>query len=365
MNFKKRRIHKLIFLFAVCCSFIINMDNASANTATCGIKPPATDISTPPDDQPNPNRPPEGVVLYVYSGVRGTDYTVSCTVDTEPIMVVLTGADMKSWSYASDTKTVTVNLNHVGFLEGVQDFGPVDPFGVAFVWAASEQDRESGPPAEMKGGWMSTNVMQWNMIPPSKETPSFGFELSGPSGKEGFFHMFVPDALLTLLSSLLGRTLSATDLAVFNDNKQASVAVTQVAGGVSVVLNVLFNSSSTEVHEYPNSTTYRPAAAKAFDVSKKMTLASKLPLSMAAQKNSLKKNGNASLYGWLGNGKAASKITVLAKRPGAKIFQSIRVMKTKNNGAYSLRFKCTKTGKYFFKAVSGKLKSPVQTVNVR
>lgn len=112
-------------------------------------------------------------------------------------------------------------------------------FGIAFVPA--ETKTSDGPPEEMKGSWMSTNISPeyWELVPPDEDDPGFGYKLSGPEGEQGFFQMFIPAAMIDYLSSAYGETLSAEDHAVFNDGEQASLDIESGQGGafVSILVN--------------------------------------------------------------------------------------------------------------------------------
>lgn len=362
-------------ILAFLSTFLVLSINTYANEVSdCTITPDALDISDylPPEGEGD--GPPEDVALKVYSGTRGTQYTVTCVADSEPAAVVLTGANMVSWNFDSETSEVTVELDFVGYLPGISfgspqgllDFPSIDPFGVAMVWAVEDPFLEDGPPAAMKGAWMATNVQQWDLIPPEDNNVQFGYRLSGPAGQTGFFHMYVPDTLLEWMSELKGQTIGVSDLAVFNDDKQASVSVNEVDGGALILLSVIFDSSSSVVQSSALSNQYllRTNASIRANVTKKMSLKTKLPLSLTAKNSKIKKSRKFNLYGWLGNGLSKKAVYVKCQPPRSRKYSLSSLLKTKAGGYFSVALTARKVGTYSCRANFGKLKSAIQKVKV-
>jgi hypothetical protein len=207
---------------------------------------------------------------------------------------------------------------------------------VAVAWPV--ELGQDGPTTEFAGGWMSTNLQDWQMIPPSPGNPAFGYELSGPEGETGYFHMFIPQATIDLLSELEGIDLSIDDLAVFEDDEQSSISVSEYDTGVYTGALININVTFTE-----DATTTETLST---NVTKKLTVAKQEALSITAQKSSLKKNKTAHLFGWLKSGKKGKAITLWRKLNGASKYKKIDTGTTLKDGYYEFDSVVKKTAKY-------------------
>ncbi len=300
---------------------------------------------------------PENILVYAWLLEEGTDYTVVASVSEEPAVVITPGGDISldtPWSYDADAGTVTVMFTATGLKQVGNDTGP-DNAGLLAIVPPVPMG-EDGPPAEMTGTWMATNVQEWELIPPSEESISFGFSLTGPAGETGFFHMFMPDAIIELMSEYSGQELTVQDLAVFNGDNQSSMSITEVDGGAYIDINVTFSSTTIS------------ATAKGDNggVTKEITVREQLPVSIAAAKTSVKEGKDARLFGWVKNGKKGQKVQVWRKQEGESEFTKWETAKIKKGGAYELEFTPEATATYRVKyRRNGKVKqSSVQTITV-
>lgn len=307
---------------------------------------PQTDISNMITDAP------ENVALKGWLAEEGVEYTVVLAVDVEPAVVITPGADIavdQPWTY--DAGTLTVTMEATG-LKQTSD-GPENAMILAIV--APVALGEDGPPAEMTGSWLSTNVQDWELIPPSEETPAFGFQLTGPAGETGFFHMFMPSAMIDLLGQFVGRTLAPSELAVFNGDSQSSIDIQEVSGGIYININVAFEDTSSSV-----------SATKSSSVTKRITVQEREAVSIAAAKTSLSKGKSTKLYGWLKNGKRNQTVTVWAKAKGEKKFVKENAAKTAKDGYYTTNVTPDVTTTYKIKYRAKKLQtSAIVTITVR
>ena len=307
-----------------------------ANTATLDDITPFAAIISEGGEEPQP-----GVNLDVFDASFGQTYTAEYTLDREPAYVVTTGAELDSWTYDDATKELTVTCTHTGFVQGAGNFGPTNPFGIAIVWP--ENDVWDGPPEEMIGGWMSTNLIQWNLLPPNEETGKafFGFELAGPAGEQAYFSMFIPDATLDYLAEIKGSPLDFKNMALFINGGQANVSYTEEDGGVEVFIDVTFKKNTTQVAA--------SGLAIASTVSKKITYRKKKKLSMVATKAKVKKGNYSKLRGWLTTKKKKNRKNqniILKKKLKNEKFEKWKVIKTNKRGYYSKRFKVNTTATY-------------------
>lgn len=309
--------------------------SAQAMTATLvSISPDATDIS----DQMT--GAPESVQMFAWLTTLDTVYTATFTVDEQPAMVVTPGASISidnQPTYDATTGEYVITFTATG-VKG--DFGGQElPEGqgmsiIALSGAVAEG--EDGPPAEMAGGWMSTNIQEWEMIPPSQEQIAFGYNLTGPAGETGFLHMFIPGTLIDLLSAYSGQELVAEDLAVFNGDEQASLAVTEVDGGAYIDINVVFVEEATTVLSSEGDTSVR----------KEITVAEQLPVSLAASKMTVSKGKSVTLYGWLENQMKNQTVTLWRKLKNEDKYVKWKTLSTKEDGYFKARFVAKKTGSY-------------------
>lgn len=311
------------------------------------ITPDATDMT----DQLQGGGAPAGVALFGWLGTVDTDYTAVFSVDESPAMIVSPGADLSTdnaWSYDADAGTVTVNFTLKGLI-GSDEFPIPDGMGMTIVALVPSSDDGSGPPVEMTGGWFATNLQSWEIVPPSPENVAFGFNLTGPSGETGYFHMFMPTSLIDLMGQMRGENLTVDDLAVFNGDYQSSMSVTEVTGGAYIDINVTFNDTSTTV-------------SATSDVTKSITAAPRLALSLAAKKTSITSGSKAKLYGWINKNKANKTVEIWSKASGAKKFTKLTSVKTDDTGYFYSNQKLKKTTK--FKAIYRSNTTDKITVNV-
>lgn len=303
---------------------------AAGEITDVSVNPPAMVLS---QESPQP-----GADVRVYAGTLGTTYDFEVTVDSEPLCVVITGGlivntNGQAWTYDPGTQKVTFQVDFTGFLPGVAEFGPVDPFSIGLVWSTGPE----GAPAQMQGCWMDVNVLQWGLIPPEEDNPAFGYTLSGPSGQTGRFRMFIPDAVIDLLAQLGGdSSYTAADLAVFSGNSQASLAVSEVTSpdGILVDLNVPF-TTAVDLQTPPSSPARMEAAVGTRSISKQISVREAKPLSMAAKAGSVKRGKKANLFGFPKGGQSALKVT-LQQKAGTR-WINVRSARTNSSGMYTFK----------------------------
>ncbi|MDP3970193.1 MAG: hypothetical protein Q8P90_00670 [bacterium] len=333
----------LSILFSLVVAIFAIPAVANAGTAELvNINPTATDLS----QYGGTSDVPAGTHLDVFGGVIGTQYTAVYTVDAEPAMVVLVGAEeLQPWVYDANAGTLTVYVDFTGFAEGIEFGAPSanldfdipeiptspDPFSIAVVWP---DDAGNGLPSEMIGTTMATNTDTWNIIPPDENDANFGFELSGPAGSTVNFYMFIPQAVIDLLSSYSDTTLNIEDLAVSLNDEQATLAVTENTerGGADVDISVLMSETKTVISSLSAST----AATS-------ITVARKKPVSIAATKGTIKKGKYTKIFGWIRSGKKDKRVTLWKKVKGTDTFVKFKSLRTNKKGKYSHRMKPGKT----------------------
>ncbi len=296
---------------------------------------------------------PTGVGMVGWLLDSDMEYTAVLSVDEAPAVVITPGADIavdQPWVYDATAGTVTVIFTGTG-LKQLSD-GPDNAAIIAVVPPVAEG--EDGPPVEMTGAWMSTNVQDWELIPPTQDNVAFGFSLTGPVGETGFFHMFMPQGIIDLLSEMNGKELTIQDLAVFNGNDQASMSITEIAGGAYIDINVTFAAAVVAPTANSNS------------VTKSITVQEQLPISLAANKTSLKKGATANLFGWLKSGRQNKSIEVWRKVEGESTFTKWKSTKTNKAGRYEVEFTARQSASYKVKYhTAGKVKSSsVETITV-
>lgn len=271
---------------------------------------------------------------------NGTTYTAVFSVDEEPAGVIAPGTTMSVDAppvYDAATGTYTVQFVPSGMKQPTDSDSPENVAIIALVGVADNTAGEDGPPAEMTGFWLSTNVQNWALIPPSPDqaTPAFGYSLTGPIGETGSMTVFMPDGIKNLLSTYSGQTLTWADLAVFDGDNQASLDITKVTGGAVFDLNVIFSESATTT-----------PSAKTTTVTKTLTVQKQLPISLVASKTELNKGKQFSLYGWLKNGKQNQTITVWQKKSGDSNYTKIDTLTTAAAGYYTQTYTAKTTAKY-------------------
>lgn len=308
--------------------------SAQAMTATLvSISPDATDMSE------QMTGAPESVQMFAWLTTLDTVYTATFIVDEQPAMVVTPGASIavdNQPTYDATTGEYVVTFTATGVKGDDSKELPEGQEMSIIALSGAVAEGEDGPPAEMRGGWMSTNIQEWEMIPPSPEQIAFGYNLTGPAGETGFLHMFIPGTLIDLLSVYSGQELAVEDLAVFNGDEQASLAVTEVDGGAYIDINVVFVEEATTVLSSEGDSSVR----------KEITVAEQLPVSLTASKMTVSKGKPVNLYGWLENQMKNQTVTLWRKLKNEDKYVKWKTLSTKADGYFKARFVAKKTGSY-------------------
>lgn len=393
-----RKISLLGLGLSVCSVLAIVLYYPSLTKATAAITfnsitPDATPIDMSSSDAP------EGVQIFGFTGTPGESYDLEFTSSESPAVVVGINADMttdQNWSYDPDTGLILVHVeytgngssslqatsssnenansngNHNGNTNENSNGNKNDNqnsnsnedhasekdsvFILAFTFAVPQG--EDGPPTEMTGSWFTTDVQNWQLIPPSPELPAFGYELSGSAGTKGYFHMFIPDTMIALLGQMSGKELTVSDLAVFNGDAQSSLAVDAVTGGALVNINVLFKEDlNTVKHDLSSS---KDSSSL---ITKTITVQEQLPFSLTASLSSIKKGKAAQLYGWVNNGTPKTTVKIWRKFTADSDYTLWKKLKLKKNGYFMKKFQAKTTATY--QATYQDLTSPEQIITVK
>ncbi len=317
----------------------------------------AFDSISPPTDLRGGSVPPRpDTTLFVFemgSGGYGTTYTAVFNVTEEPAAIVGTAVEITDVDYDAGAGQVRVTFKHVGYTSDLNLPGPSTDFALAFLKVGSVE--QGGLPAQMRGSWMATNVspLSWQLIPPSLSNPGFGYQISGPAGDRGFFHMFVPQSAINLLGQLYGQPLTLDSLAVFNDGSQASIDISpvqedgNVTGGF-IDVNVVFAAdidafvadeaqSAVATSRLARST----AGTVVTEVAKSITLDRAKDVSIAASDTSVVRNTRVRVFGWVRGGRQGEKVKITARS------SSFRKQLTLNSeGGYSFTYSAKATKKF-------------------
>ena len=297
---------------------------------------------------------PPGVNALAFEGSIGTTYQAVFDVSKKPDVIVSMAADIINYSYNEETLQVTLDFQHIGFIAGTLIEGIADNvFGFAFLWSDSAGLEI---PVELQGGWISTNVFTWNIIPPENDEPSLGVILTGTAGQTGYFHMFIPESVIFLLQELLDDdTLTIDDLAIYNDGNQASIDIEETVGGYLVKVYVEFNEDTTTLTSdllslqniYSKQLeTGIIVTSESKDVSKKISVKRKKEVSLAPAKKKVDKGDTATLYGWIDSGLAGEVIIIKKKKKNATRFKKWKKIFTVADGYFSIDLVAKKTAKY-------------------
>lgn len=321
------------------------------------ITPEATDIS----DQMERGDAPDTIQLFGWLTEEDVEYTAVFSVDEEPAVAVTPGGDVSLDNrpvYDADAGTYTITFTATGFIEGIDKDMPEGMVVSVMGLVGAVPLGEDGPPEQMRGAWFSTNLEEWELIPPSEGNVAFGFKLTGPTGSTGFFRMFMPQGIIDLLSEFSGKELTIEELAVFNGDEQASLAISEVEGGAYIDINVTFTEGLSTVTE--------PEAEGS--VTKEIVVSEQLAISLAASKDTVKAGQEVRLYGWLKNGKANQDVTLWRKQKGEDNYvRWNKTLKTKKDGYFVVRFTARKTADYKVTYRSGgkKMTSEERTITVK
>lgn len=281
--------------------------------------------------------PDENTTVFGFEGEDDAAYDMVFSVDNEPTLIVTAGADMTNahdWEYDATTGQLTMHVTYKGIVTDDNDPTNSDHMFIVTFTFANETEGDGSTPTEMDGVGMATNMLQWLVIPPTSDAPYYGFQLTGTPGTTGFFHMFIPSTGIEHLSNVSGEDLDPDSMAVFVDEQQASLNVTEVDGGAYINVNVTFDEDLLGVSSSDSS------------IIKTVTAGPKEPLSLVAKKNSLSKGGTNRLYGWTEQTKAGQAVVIYRKLKGESKFTVWKTVETNSEGYYKVKYTAKKTGEY-------------------
>jgi len=314
------------------------------------------------------------MVSFYFQGKLGTRYTAVFSADADPSTVIGVGANIDSTSFDANTKRLTVSFvfdRQVIGEEGkpVPDtefqiiidpgvsrdltpkprpndgFSPPARKSAASTSSTSEcygpankaprAPDEMGPPLQAAGTFMSTNIASWCEIPPTAENPFFGFRFIAPSGTSGYVKKKISPGLLALLSTLAGRALDATSLAVFNTGFEASKSVVSTPdGGVLITLTFDFLATATQLKDAASSSARSVGSRATSSVSKTILTAEEEPLSLSPTDSKVTTT-KTSLYGFVGDPSlVAGKSVSIQRKSGSEVVTIARAV-ISSDGRYT------------------------------
>jgi hypothetical protein len=223
-----------------------------------------------------------------------------------------------------------------------------------------ENAEQSGPPASMGGGYISTTVQEFQISPPSgPDEYGFGLTLTGPANTTGYFNMYMPSTMLDLMSTMSQTTITAADMAIFIDEMQAYTSITETEeGGALINIDVTFTEGDTSTSTLATDDT----------VTKSIQAMQQEDLSAAFTLSNVSRKEKTTLYGWLASGENHKRIKIYRKKEGHKKYTLVKQKWTDEDGYYTWTFKAKKQnmkkGEYKFKAKHGSTYSEVLTLTV-
>jgi len=327
--------------------------------------------------------------MFTFRGEKNTEYTAVFATHAEPATVVGVGADITSTSFDADAERLTVQfrfdltiITEEGKSKDPNQFfividpgaprefmprprptagfpPPTRPRSSSLTKATDDTTEcygpaskttptadQTGPPLEAAGSWMSTNIASWCIIPPSEDTPFFGFKLVAPPGTKGFFKKKIPAQLLSLLSLLAGKTLDLNSVAVFNGTYEASKSITATSdGGVLIDIKLNFSSTRNDLTDVSNTSSRSliKAAKASTTVTKAITTAEEESLSLAPT-NSQVNGTKAKLFGFVDDPATFAGQKVLIQRKVGSKYKTVGTATINSDGSYS---KSIRTNKLF------------------
>lgn len=354
------KCQKLLILL-IAFSLLVPVGASAQIASNCTLNP---DSATPLGGIP----PQPGVEIFIFSTAQtGVQYTFECDVTEQPASVVVLPATINSLLFESGKLTLV--FTNTSYIEGSNV--PAPPGQTTFSIAIIPADPNgTGIPNEMRGSWMATNIPPvgvdpsgaggWELIPPSQANPYFGYKLNGPAGSSGFFKMFIPDNMRQLLEQLINLkanppvSLTWNDLAVFNNDQQASMAITEQGDGALVDINVNFTDGSTDIEDQSSQLDLLPRRARVGGgIDKKITVGRAKPISLTASNTKPRKGSTLRLYGWVQNCQPGEKVSLTStqalKKAKAKGAKSLARYKKKGWKELRLRNDCGYSHSYKIK----------------
>lgn len=287
-------------------------------------------------DTVNLQSPGSDVNIFAFGGVEDVTYELVFTSDTAPTMIITPGADMENandWDYDAATGLVTMRVTYKGIVTDTQDENSErDMFIIALVFSSGDLTA-GGAPVEMIGSALATNLLQWLIIPPQPDAPYFGFQLTGTPGTTGFFHMFIPATAIEYISTMSGEELTPESMAVFVDDQQASMSITEVDGGAYIDINITFAADTLGVSATDS-------------ITKTVTAGARETVSLVAKKETLAKGATAKLFGWIDKMKAGKEVVLYRKLKGEEKFTIWKTLETNSQGYFKVNYTAKKTAKF-------------------
>lgn len=288
----------------------------------------------------------DAVFIFSSSDPIGTLYTMQFHTSEEPVVMVCMGNIISNgWTWNPATNILTTTVQLVDFGEDIE-FGGVN--GNLLVVGFMPVTQDDGPPIEAKHMWFATNVLDWRMIPPNMEQThrKFGIELTAPAGHNGFFKMYIPNTLISWLNT------SPANLVMYENGEQSHIQTTPDDNGVLFNINAKFTTDKDTIktpEEQSNARLYN--ANPGTHVHKIYETGKAQKVSIASDKNGVRKYRRVKLYGWIGNFRRGRRVRVyeLRKRKRRRrrgkgvsratytfYWRRVRTTKTKTNGYWRI-----------------------------
>lgn len=313
-------------------------------------------------------------IAYTYTEDTGAqEYTMVLTVsdpDTELVddpNFMMIGMDVSDFSRDVTNRQYTITFTTSEFIIP-GDTTPSKEFVIAAGPVVANPTPENpmggqGAPAAMAGGYVISNLQDFQISPPDEGEIGFGLAVTAYPTLDSTFVMCMPvqpegtDNMLDLMGTMAERTVAYSDLAVYIDDAQVSAAVTETDDCVAYVeltfpmKNNRFNISSL------TST-----------VTKTVMTKEKQVLSAAFKNARVKKAKKAKIFGWKKKKNKNKQVKIYKKKKGASKYKLFKKVRTNKNGYYKYQFtpKSTglKKGTYYFKTKSLKKNSTKTTLKV-
>ena len=329
MKIGQLKIASQLTLLTAVISLSINA--AFADVSVVDVSPAANDVS---EQAP---AAPARMSLFAWQGTAGSQYSIRFSIDKQPSLVVGVGADVKNTSFDSSSKILTVVLSYNGdkiladenislpdnsflvvldpgidgtllpfttkeikrnpsisgetvrncygpgahpelYADESGDFGDDD--GLNDPESPSEEVSTVGLPQEAAGTFASTNVFYWCVVPPQGSSQSAGLRLLADKDSRAKLQFNLSQSLIDYMGLRLNRTINSSNLAIFSDDFQVGVDVSNTGSGAAISVSLPVNSNSTVINPSTAALVARATTSSSLD-KRTITVGVKEPLTLA------------------------------------------------------------------------------------
>jgi hypothetical protein len=193
--------------------------------------------------------------------------------------------------------------------------------GISYGWPADSAKL----PAEANGLQIIHKASSWSFLPVGdddgdKKSSSVRLSLTSKPGEKESFGIFLPQALLGKWG------ISSKNVAAVVDGDRVAATVNKNSNPQGLMVNFSFT--------YPISV---------------VSVGKAMPLSLSANKKSIKGGKLVKLYGWVNPKRKGAKVKVLRKLKGKSAYEEVAAANTNSSGYYKYSDKPSRTA--FYKAV--------------